>query len=147
MQWCASSLLIGNVWVPVMHFWACPIHCKVHWRVGRRLGSCRLISVQPLIGSTISAFSIGFALRVLEVLCRLYSHSFYQIDHNTLWWMVVGVNWLTFYEECRWEVFWARYYSSCTLRSFLTFWKISWLGMLMTQLWWLLCHPQSLELQ
>ena len=24
--------------VPVMHFCACPIHCKVHWRVGRRLG-------------------------------------------------------------------------------------------------------------
>ena len=28
-------LLIGKVWVPVMHFSACPIHCKVHWRVGR----------------------------------------------------------------------------------------------------------------
>ena len=35
------SLLIGKVWVPVMHFCACPIHCRVHWRVGRRLGSCR----------------------------------------------------------------------------------------------------------
>ena len=32
-------------------------HCKVNWRVGRRLGSCRLISVQPLIGLTIWAFS------------------------------------------------------------------------------------------
>ena len=32
------SLLIGKVWVPVMHFCACLIHCKVHWRVGRRLG-------------------------------------------------------------------------------------------------------------
>ena len=28
------SLLIGKVWVPVMHFHACPIHGKVHWRVG-----------------------------------------------------------------------------------------------------------------
>ena len=27
------SLLIGKVWVPVMHFCACPIHCRVHWRV------------------------------------------------------------------------------------------------------------------
>ena len=34
------SLLIGKVWVPVMHFCACPIHCKVHWRVGGWLGSC-----------------------------------------------------------------------------------------------------------
>ena len=39
------SLLIGKVWVPVMHFCACPVYCKVHWRVGSRLGSCRLISV------------------------------------------------------------------------------------------------------
>ena len=38
---------------------SCPIHCKVHWIVDRRLGSCRLISVQPLIGLTIRAFSIG----------------------------------------------------------------------------------------
>ena len=30
-----SSLLIGRVWVPAMHFCACPIHFKVHWRVGR----------------------------------------------------------------------------------------------------------------
>ena len=33
------TLLIGKVWVPVMRFCACPIHCRVHWRVGRRLGS------------------------------------------------------------------------------------------------------------
>ena len=65
------SLLIGNVRVPVMHFCACPIHCKVHWRVVRRLGSCRLISVSPLIGLTIRAFSRGSALWVLEVLCCL----------------------------------------------------------------------------
>ena len=67
------SLLIGKVWVPVMPFYACPMRCKVHWRVGRRLGSCRLISVKPLIGSTIRAFSIGSALLVLEVLCCLYN--------------------------------------------------------------------------
>ena len=44
---------------------------QVHWRVGRRLGSSRLITVQHLIGLTIRAFSIGSALWVLEVLCCL----------------------------------------------------------------------------
>ena len=44
---------------------------RVHWSVGRRLGSCRLVSVLPLIGSTIRVFSIGSALRVFEVLCCL----------------------------------------------------------------------------
>ena len=30
--WCASNhpVLIGKVWVPVVHFCACRIHCKVH---------------------------------------------------------------------------------------------------------------------
>ena len=32
----------------------------------------RLISVQPLMGLTIRAFSIGYALLVSEVLCCLY---------------------------------------------------------------------------
>ena len=63
-----SSLLIGEVWVSVMHFCACP----VHWRVSRRLRSCRLISVQPFRGSPIRAFSISSAVRVLVVLCCLY---------------------------------------------------------------------------
>ena len=78
-QWCNAvvsfqppNLLTGKVWVPVMHLRVCPIHCRVHWRVGRRLGSCRLTSVQLLIGSTIWAFSIGFALWVLEALSCLY---------------------------------------------------------------------------
>ena len=70
------SLLIGKVWVPVMHFCAYPIHCRGHWRVGRRLGSCRLTSVQPLIGSTIWEFSISSALWVLEVLSCLYLTQF-----------------------------------------------------------------------
>ena len=42
-------------------------HCKVHWRVGRRLRSCRLISVQTLIGSTIRAFCIIHAPWVLII--------------------------------------------------------------------------------
>ena len=58
----ANVTKIGKVSVAVMNFCACPIHCKVHWRVGRRLGSCRLISVQPLIWLTIGAFFIGSAL-------------------------------------------------------------------------------------
>ena len=45
-----ASLPIGTVSVHVMHFCLCRIHCKVHWRVSRRLGSYRLISAQPLIG-------------------------------------------------------------------------------------------------
>ena len=50
----------------------CPIHCRVHWRMGRRLGSCRATSVQLLIGSTIWAFSISSALWLFEVLSCLY---------------------------------------------------------------------------
>ena len=29
------------------------------------------------------------------------SIGFYQTDHSKLWWMVVEVNWLTLYQECR----------------------------------------------
>ena len=43
--------------------------------------------------------------------------SFCQIDHSTLWWMVVGVNWLMLFQESS-AVFCARYCSFCTLRSF-----------------------------
>ena len=128
------SLLIGKVWVPVMHFCSCRIHCKVHWGVSRRLGSYRLISMQPLIWSTIREFCIGFVLWVLEVLCCLYWHSFYQICQSTLWWTVVGVNGLTSCQECHWAVFWAWYYSSYTFRSFFSFWRISWSVMSMTPL-------------
>ena len=66
------SLLIGKVWVPVLDFCTCPIHSKVHWRVGRRLGSYRSISVLPFTGSTIRAFSTSSVLMVLEVLCCPY---------------------------------------------------------------------------
>ena len=99
------SLLIGKVWVPMMHFCACSIHCNVHSGVGRRLGSHRLISVKSLIGSTFWAFSISSALWVLEVLCCLYWHSFNQTDHSTLWSMVIEVNWLTLCQECHRAVF------------------------------------------
>ena len=39
------SLLIGKVWVPVMHFCVCPIHRRVHWRVGRRLNDLVILGV------------------------------------------------------------------------------------------------------
>ena len=129
------SLLIGKVWVPVMHFCVCHIHCKVHWRGDRRLVAYRLISAQPLTGSTVREFCISSVLWVLEVLCCLYWHSFHQIDHNMLWLMVVGVNWLTLCQEfCR-AVFWAHYCSSSTPRSFFPFCRISWSVMPMTPLW------------
>ena len=105
------SLLIGKIWVPVTHFCACRIYCKVHWRVGRRLISFRLISAQPLTRSIIREFCISSVMWVLEALCCLYWHSFYQIDHSTLWLTVVGVNWLTSCQECRRAVFWADYCS------------------------------------
>ena len=65
-------LLIGKVWVPVMHFCVCHIHFRVHWRAGNRPGLCRSTSALLLIGSTIREFSIGSALWVSEVLCCLY---------------------------------------------------------------------------
>ena len=48
-----------------------------------------------------------------------------QIYHSTLWWMVVGVNWLTLCQECRRAVFWAHYCTSYTPRSFFPFWTMS----------------------
>ena len=56
------SLLIGKILVPVMHFLCLSHILQVHWRVGRRLGYNRSISVQPLIGSSIMALSISSAL-------------------------------------------------------------------------------------
>ena len=46
--------------------------CDALLCMSHTLGLCRLISVQPLIGLTIRASSIGSALWVLEVLCCLY---------------------------------------------------------------------------
>ena len=41
----------------------------------------------------------------------------------------------------------ARCCFSCTRRSFFPFWKISWSVMLMTPLWWQLCHTHASEFQ
>ena len=87
--------------------------------------------------------SVGILGSVLSILTEFLS------NHKLckLWWMVVGVNWLMLYQECRRAEFWAHYCSSCTLQNFFPLSKISWLVMLMTHLWWLLCHPQASELQ
>ena len=102
----------------------------------RRLELYRFIAAQPLIGLSIREFSISSVLLVLEVLCCQYWHSFYQIDHSTLWWALARVNWLTLCQECHRAVFLARYCSSCTPLSFFTFWRISWSVMPMTSLWY-----------
>ena len=74
-----SNLLIKTVRVPVIHFYACPIHCKLHWRVGRRLGSGRWISVMPLIGLVIMGIpyllcSAGIEGFVLSILTQFQSN-------------------------------------------------------------------------
>ena len=43
------------------------LQSALDWKVSMREGSCGSISVQPLIGSTIRAFSINSTLWVLEV--------------------------------------------------------------------------------
>ena len=82
VQWCAfnrpPSLLIGKVLVPVMHFCACPIHCKVHWRVGRRLGS--RIDFSPVFdrsnhqGILYRLCSVGFGGSVFSLMTHFLSN-------------------------------------------------------------------------
>ena len=63
---------------------------------------------------------VGFGGSVLSILTLFLSN-----NHNILWWMVVGLNWLMLFQECRREGFWSRYCSFCTLESFFDFFKIS----------------------
>ena len=79
------------------------------WRVGMKLRSCRLISAQSSTGTTIREFCKSSVLWILKILCCLYWHNFDQIDHITLWWTVVGVNWLASCQEFRRVVYWTRY--------------------------------------
>ena len=117
-----------------------------YWREGRKLGSWRLISVQPLIGSNIMAFSISSALRVLEVLCChiliefLSNRSLHVMVDSCLSKLVnvvLGVQHGSVLDP-------SLFLLNTFLRSFFPFWKISRPVMLMTPLWWLLCHPQVL---
>ena len=123
-----------------------PMHCRVHWRAGRRPGLCRSTSALLLIGSTIREFlyrlsSVGIGGSVLSALTQFLSNrsQFVLVDgcHSKLVNVVSGVPQ---------AVFWAHCCSFCTPWNFFPFWRISLLVML-TLLWWLLCHPQALELQ
>ena len=54
-----------------------PIHYKVHWRVGRRLESCRFGSVQPLIGHQGILYrlcSVGIGGPVFSILTEFLSN-------------------------------------------------------------------------
>ena len=83
------SLLIGKVWVPVMHFYACCIHCKVHWSVGRMLGLYRLISAQPLIvnhqGILYKPCSVGVGGSVLSILTQFLSNRSHHVMVDGCW--------------------------------------------------------------
>ena len=74
------SLLIRKVWVPVMHFCVCPIHCKVHWRVGRRLGLIDLIDFSATFdwvnyqGILYRLCSVGIRGSVLSLLTQFLSN-------------------------------------------------------------------------
>ena len=77
------SLLIGKVWVPVIYFCPCPIHCKVHWGVGRRLGSCIDFSadfdrVNPQ-GILYRLCSVGFGGFVLSIPTQFLSNRSHHV--------------------------------------------------------------------
>ena len=61
--------------------------------------------------------SVGIGGSVLSILTEFLSNRSQQV-------MVDGCR-SKLVQECRRAVFWARYCSSCTLRSFFPFWKIS----------------------
>ena len=118
------SLLIGKVWVPVMHFCVCPIHCSA-------LESEQEASIMQIDFS--AAFDrvnhhgilyklcfVGIVGSVLSILTQFLSNRSQHVIMDGC-----RVNWLTLHQECQREVFWARYCSSCTLQSFFSFWKIS----------------------
>ena len=74
-----------------------------------------------------SALESGQEARIVQI---YFSAAFDMVNHLGILYKVYSVgrgevNWLTLYQECRRAVFWARYCSSCTLRSFFPFWKIS----------------------
>ena len=63
------SLHIGKVWVPVMHFCSSHIYCKVHWRVGRRLGLYNglILIVQIDFSAAFDRVCISSVLYVLDL--------------------------------------------------------------------------------
>ena len=66
------SLLIGKVWVPVMHFCACPMHCKLHCSGQEaRIVQVDFSAACDRVNHKCILY-IGLAVWVLEVLCCGY---------------------------------------------------------------------------
>ena len=84
---------------------------------------------------------MGIGGSVFSILTQFLSNR----SQSTARWMVVRVNWLKLYQECRRAVFLGPLMFLKYPISFFPFWKISWSVMLMTPLWWLLCHPRCLS--
>ena len=99
-----------------MHFCVCPIHFKVHWRVGWRLAFDRVNHR----GILYKLCSVGIGGSMLSVLTQFLSNRSQHV-------LVDGcrINWLRWCQEGRRAVFWASYCSSCTPRSFFPFCRIS----------------------
>ena len=70
------------------------------------------------LGILYNLCSVGIEGSVLSILTQFLSNRSQQVMVD-----VVEVNWLTLYQECHRAVFWARYCSSCILRSFFHFGK------------------------
>ena len=67
------SLLIGKVWVPVIHFCACRVHCRVHWRVGRKIDFSAAFDRVNHQGILYKLCSVGIMGSVLSILTQLIS--------------------------------------------------------------------------
>ena len=99
------SLLIGKVCRGTCDALLCVSHTlQSTLERGQEARLRKLILLQPLLGSIHGVFSISSALWVLEVVCCLDWHSFFQTSHGTLWWMVIWVNWLTLCQGCQGSV-------------------------------------------
>ena len=114
------SLLIGKVWVPVMHF------CVSH-TLQSELESGQEAQIMQIdfssafdrvkhLGILYQLCSVGIGGSVLSIFTQFLSNRSQQV-------MVDGCRskLVTLYRECRREVFWARYCSSSTRQSFFPF--------------------------
>ena len=93
------SLLIGKVWVPVCvsHTLQSALESGQEARIVQIDFSAAFDMVNHL-GILYKLCSVGVGSSVLSILTQFLSD-----------WMVVIVNWLTMYQECRRALFWANY--------------------------------------